>query len=35
MVGDMQEIKNLIREHLLEVLQANDRPMPILDAPPR
>ncbi len=34
MVGDAQEIKNMIREHLLEVLQANDRPMPHLDAPP-
>jgi fused signal recognition particle receptor len=34
MVGDAAELKNLIREHLLEVLQANDRPMPRVAQPP-
>ncbi|MGH9632638.1 MAG: signal recognition particle-docking protein FtsY [Bryobacteraceae bacterium] len=34
MAGDAQEIKGLIREHLLEVLQANDRPMPRVTEPP-
>lgn len=34
LVGDAGELKNLIREHLLEVLQAADRPMPHVDAPP-
>src|SRR5882757_805759 len=33
-VGDATEIKNLIREHLLEVLQANDRPVPRVAHPP-
>jgi len=33
-VGDAAEIKNLIREHLLEVLQANDRPVPKVAEPP-
>ena len=32
--GDAAEIKNLIREHLLEVLQANDRPVPKVAEPP-
>jgi fused signal recognition particle receptor len=32
--GDAQEIKSLIREHLLEILQANDRPMPRVSEPP-
>src|SRR3982751_345240 len=34
LVNDSSELKNLIREHLLEVLQANDRPMPRVLAPP-
>jgi fused signal recognition particle receptor len=33
-LGDAQELKGLIREHLLEVLQANDRPMPRVAEPP-
>jgi fused signal recognition particle receptor len=33
-LGDTQELKGLIREHLLEVLQANDRPMPRVAEPP-
>ncbi len=34
LVNDSGELKNLIREHLLEVLQANDRPMAHVDSPP-
>jgi fused signal recognition particle receptor len=34
LVNDSSELKNLIREHLLEVLQANDRPMPRVLEPP-
>src|SRR3954469_19834247 len=34
MVGDAGELKGLIREHLLEVLQGTDRPMPHVDEPP-
>ncbi len=34
MVSDAGELKNLIREHLLEVLEATDRPMPHVDEPP-
>lgn len=34
MLGNTQELKGLIREHLLEVLQANDRPMPRVAEPP-
>jgi fused signal recognition particle receptor len=34
LVNDSGELKSLIREHLLEVLQANDRPMAHVDAPP-
>jgi fused signal recognition particle receptor len=34
MVADSGELKSLIREHLLEVLQANERPMAHVDAPP-
>jgi fused signal recognition particle receptor len=34
MAGDAQELKGLIREHLLEVLQANDRPVPRVAEPP-
>jgi fused signal recognition particle receptor len=33
-VGNAQEIKGLIRQHLLEVLEASDRPMPRLSEPP-
>jgi fused signal recognition particle receptor len=33
-LGDAQELKGLIREHLLEVLQANDRPMQRVASPP-
>jgi len=34
MVGDASELKALIREHLLEVLQVTDRPMPHVAEPP-
>ena len=34
MVGDAGELKGLIREHLLEVLQGTDRPMPHVAEPP-
>jgi fused signal recognition particle receptor len=33
-VGDARQVKGLIREHLLEVLQANDRPMRKVAEPP-
>ncbi len=33
-VGDAQQVKGLIREHLLEVLQASDRPMQKVAEPP-
>jgi len=33
-VGDAAELKHLIREHLLEVLQASERPMPRVTTPP-
>ncbi len=33
-LGNAQELKGLIREHLLEVLQANDRPMQRVAEPP-
>jgi fused signal recognition particle receptor len=33
-VADTQAVKNLIREHLLEVLQASERPMAHVDQPP-
>jgi len=33
-VGDVAEIKNLIREHLLEILQATERPIPAVTEPP-
>lgn len=34
MIGDATELKRLIREHLLEVLQANEKPMPrVAEAP--
>src|SRR5256885_562437 len=34
MAGDSGELKNLIREHLLEILQANERPLPQVKEPP-
>jgi fused signal recognition particle receptor len=34
LTGDAQEIRNLIREQLLEVLQASDTPVRIVAAPP-
>src|ERR1700733_3391097 len=33
-VANAQEIKGLIRQHLLEVLEASDRPVPRLKEPP-
>jgi fused signal recognition particle receptor len=34
LVGDAQQIRQLIREHLLEVLEASDRPVPRVTEPP-
>lgn len=34
LLGDAAELKNLIREHLLEVLEASERPMPRVAEPP-
>ncbi len=34
LVGDSGELRGLIREYLLEVLQANDRPLAYVDSPP-
>src|SRR5215475_330665 len=34
MVGDASELKALIREHLLEILQASERPMAYVNEPP-
>jgi fused signal recognition particle receptor len=34
MINDASELKSLIRQHLLDVLQENDRPMPHVDEPP-
>src|SRR5262249_42457839 len=34
LVGDATEIEGLIREHLLEILQASERPMPRVAEPP-
>ena len=34
LVGDSSELRGLIREYLLEVLQANDRPLAYVDEPP-
>jgi fused signal recognition particle receptor len=34
LVNDAGELKSLIRQHLLEVLEATDRPMPHVDEPP-
>src|ERR1700676_3283049 len=33
-VGDIQQIKELIAQHLLEVLEAVERPLPHVSAPP-
>src|ERR1044072_8182897 len=32
--GDASELRNLIREHLLEILQSSERPMAHVDDPP-
>ncbi len=34
LVGDVSELKQLIKEHLLEVLQATERPVPLVAEPP-
>jgi fused signal recognition particle receptor len=34
LVGDASELKSLIREHLLEILQATERPVPRVAEPP-
>ena len=34
LVGDVNELRNLIRQNLLEVLQSADRPMPHVSQPP-
>ncbi len=34
MAGDPAEVKSLIRNHLLEVLEASDRPSPVVAEPP-
>src|SRR5579859_6663948 len=34
MVGDASELRGLIRQHLLEILQATERPLPHVDQPP-
>src|ERR1035441_6724468 len=34
LVGDAAELEGLIREHLLEILQASERPMPRVAQPP-
>jgi fused signal recognition particle receptor len=33
-VGDLAELKGLIREHLLEILEATERPVPLVKEPP-
>ncbi|HYZ86786.1 MAG TPA: signal recognition particle-docking protein FtsY [Bryobacteraceae bacterium] len=33
-LSDASELRNIIREHLLEVLQASERPLPRVDTPP-
>jgi fused signal recognition particle receptor len=33
-VGDIGELKSLIREHLLEILQATEKPVPLVKEPP-
>jgi fused signal recognition particle receptor len=34
LVGDVSQLKQLIREHLLEVLQSTERPVPLVAEPP-
>jgi fused signal recognition particle receptor len=34
LVGDAAELKSLIRQHLLEILQAAERPLPLVTEPP-
>jgi fused signal recognition particle receptor len=34
LVGDTSELKNLIKEHLLEILEATERPLPQVTSPP-
>jgi fused signal recognition particle receptor len=34
LINDPSELKSLIRQHLLDVLQENERPMPHVDEPP-
>jgi fused signal recognition particle receptor len=34
MVDDVSELRNLIREQLLEILQASERPLPLVSEPP-
>src|SRR6266481_2190422 len=34
MVGDAAELKSLIRQHLLEILEATERPVPRVTEPP-
>jgi fused signal recognition particle receptor len=34
LVGDISELKSLIREHLLEILQATEKPVPTVTEPP-
>jgi fused signal recognition particle receptor len=34
LVGDSSELRGLIREYLLEILQTNDRPLAYVDSPP-
>src|SRR5437879_11259341 len=34
MVGDAAELKGLIRQHLLEILEATERPVPHVTQPP-
>lgn len=34
MLGDAQELRSMIRQSLLEILQANDRPVPRVKTPP-
>jgi fused signal recognition particle receptor len=34
LLGDATELRNLIKQHLLEILQANDRPVPRVAVPP-
>jgi len=34
LIGDIEELKSLIRQHLLEILEAVDRPLPHIGEPP-